>query len=62
MAAAAPRLSDYEEFKDYEREKSDFDKDIIRVERVIAQLIQKKDTPEHMPCIIGLLIIIMKVL
>ena len=47
MAAAAPRLSDYEEFKDYEGQKLDFDKEIIGVQRVIAQLIQKKDTPEH---------------
>ena len=30
MAAAAPRLSDYEEFKEYELQKSDFDRDIIR--------------------------------
>jgi hypothetical protein len=47
MAAAVPRLSEYEEFIDYERQKLGLDKEMIRLERVIAQLIQKNDTPEH---------------
>ncbi len=47
MAAAAPRLVDYQEFKDYQGQKLEFDRKMISVKRVIEQLIEKKDTPEH---------------
>ena len=47
MAAAAPRLSDYEEFREYQEKSTGYDTDIIRVQMVIAQRIQRGDTPEH---------------